>query len=248
MSAGLLKMPLVMRISVGAKYGAQHSQDWTALVGHMPGLKVYYPATPYDAKGMMNAALSGTDPVIFFESQKLYDVAEQFAEGGVPEGYYEIPEGEPVVRKTGSDLTIASLGPALYPALEAAEKLEAEHGMSVEVIDLRYAVPLNLDPVVESVKKTGRLLLTSDAVERGNFMHTLASNLQTLAFDHLDAPVAVVGSRNAITPAAELEAEYFPQPEWMIDTVHERIVPLAGYQAQTNQTTGEVARRSRTGL
>ena len=90
MSAGQLNMPVVLRISVGAKYGAQHSQDWTALVQHIPGLKVVYPVTPYDAKGMMNAALAGTDPVVFFESQKIYDYGEMFAEEGVPEGYYEI--------------------------------------------------------------------------------------------------------------------------------------------------------------
>ena len=83
-------MPVVLRISVGSKYGAQHSQDWTALVHHIPGLKVVYPVTPYDAKGMMNAALAGTDPVIFFESQKVYDFGEMFVEQGVPEGYYEI--------------------------------------------------------------------------------------------------------------------------------------------------------------
>jgi 2-oxoisovalerate dehydrogenase E1 component len=99
MSAGLLKMPLVLRVSVGNKYGAQHSQDWAALVAHIPGLKVYFPATPYDAKGMLNLALRGTDPVIFFESQLLYDIGEQFEQGGVPEGYYEVPEGQPCVRR-----------------------------------------------------------------------------------------------------------------------------------------------------
>ena len=91
-------MPLVIRVSVGNKYGAQHSQDWGALVAHIPGLKTYFPATPYDAKGMLNLALRGTDPVIFFESQLLYDVGEQFETGGVPAGYYEVPEGVPVVR------------------------------------------------------------------------------------------------------------------------------------------------------
>ncbi len=248
MSGGVLEMPLVMRISVGAKYGAQHSQDWAALCAHMPGLKVYYPATPYDAKGMMNLALRGTDPVVFFESQMLYDVAEQFVETGVPEGYYEVPEGEPVVRREGTDLTIAVIGPTLYRTLEAADELEAKYGVSTEVIDLRFIAPLNLDPVVASVKKTGRLLLTSDAVDRGSFLHTIASTVTTLAFDHLDAPVAVVGSRNAITPAAELEKEYFPQPEWLIDAVHERILPLPGHVTTTNQTDAELARRSRTGL
>ena len=248
MSAGLLEMPLVMRVSVGNKYGAQHSQDWSALCAHMPGLKVYYPATPYDAKGMMNLALRGTDPVVFFESQLLYDKAEEFQPGGVPEGYYEVPEGEPVIRREGSDLTIATLGATLYRALEAAELLQSRHGLSAEVIDLRFVAPLNLDVVVESVKKTGRLLLSSDAVERGSFLHDVASKVQTIAFDHLDAPITVVGSRNAITPAAELEKEFFPQPEWLIDAVHERILPLPGHVTISNQTTAELARRSRLGL
>ncbi|AQP48113.1 dehydrogenase [Tessaracoccus aquimaris] len=248
MSAGLLKMPLVMRVSVGSKYGAQHSQDWAALVAHMPGLKVYYPATPYDAKGMMNLALRGTDPVVFFESQLLYDVAEQFEEGGVPEGYYEVPEGEPVVRREGTDLTIAVVGPTLYRVIEAADILEEKYGVSTEVIDLRFVAPLNLDPIVESVKKTGRLVLTSDAVDRGSFLHTVASQIQTLAFDHLDAPVTVVGSRNVITPAAELEKVFFPQPEWLIDAIHERVLPLKDHVPSSNQTDAELARRSREGL
>ncbi len=248
MSAGLLQMPLVMRISVGSKYGAQHSQDWSALVGHMPGLKVYYPATPYDAKGMMNLALRGTDPVVYFESQLLYDVSEQFETDGVPEGYYEVPEGEPVVRREGTDLTIAVIGPMLYRAVEAADLLQEKYGISAEVIDLRFIAPLNLDPVVESVKKTGRLVLTSDAVDRGSFLHTIASQVQTLAFDYLDAPVTVVGSRNAITPAAELEKIFFPQPEWLLDAIHERVLPLPGHVPSSNQTDAELARRSRLGL
>lgn len=120
MSAGLLKMPLTVRVSVGNKYGAQHSQDWSALVAAIPGLKAVFPATPYDAKGMLNYALRGTDPVIFFESQKLYDKGEEF-EKEVPAGYYEIPEGEPAIRKTGKDITIATLGATLYTAMNAAK-------------------------------------------------------------------------------------------------------------------------------
>lgn len=248
MSAGLLKMPLVMRVSVGNKYGAQHSQDWAALVAHIPGLKAYFPATPYDAKGMLNLALRGTDPVVFFESQLLYDVGEQFEKAGVPEGYYEVPEGVPAVRRKGSDLTIATLGATLYKALDAAKALEAEYGISTEVIDLRFIAPLDYGPLVESVAKTGRLLLASDAAERGSFLHTVASNVQTLAFDHLDAPVAVVGSRNWITPAAEMEELYFPQKDWILDAIHERILPLKGRTPTTVQTSLELARRARLGV
>lgn len=248
MSAGLLKMPLVLRVSVGNKYGAQHSQDWSALTAHIPGLKVYFPTTPTDAKGMLNLALRGTDPVVFFESQLLYDKGEEFEPGGVPEGYYETPEGEPAIRREGTDITIAGYGATMYRALEAADVLQEKYGMSAEVIDLRFVAPLNYDKLIESVKKTGRLLLTSDAVERGNFLNTVAANVQTLAFDALDAPIAVVGSRNGITPGPELESYFFPQVEWIIDTIHERIVPLPGHVPSSNQTEGEIARRNRLGL
>jgi len=124
MSAGKLSMPLLVKVSVGNKYGAQHSQDWSALVAHIPGLKVMFPATPYDAKGMLNLALRGTDPVIFFESQKLYDIGEHFVSKGVPEDYYEVAEGEPVIRREGKDITIITIGATLYPAIEAANELE----------------------------------------------------------------------------------------------------------------------------
>jgi len=248
MSAGLLKMPLVLRVSVGNKYGAQHSQDWSAITAHIPGLKSYFPATPYDAKGMLNLALAGTDPVIFYESQLLYDVGELFEKDGVPETYYEILEGEPAIRKQGKDITIVTLGATLYRAAEAAKKLETRFGLSVEIIDLRFINPLNYEKILESVKKTGKVLLASDAAERASFLHTVASNIQTLAFDYLDAPVAVIGSRNWITPAAEMEDLYFPQADWIIDAIHERILPLPGYRPVTVQTTGDLKRRNRRGV
>jgi 2-oxoisovalerate dehydrogenase E1 component len=248
MSGGLLRLPVVLRISVGVKYGAQHSQDWSALVHHIPGLKVGYPVTPYDAKGLMNAALAGTDPVIVFESQRLYDTGEMFEEAGVPEGYYEVPLGEPSVKRAGSDLTIITFGPALYTAIAAARTLEAQYGLSAEVIDLRSASPLNVEPLVQSVRKTGKVLLACEAVERGCLMQSIAANLTQLAFDALDAPPVVVGSRNWITPAAELESMFFPQPEWLVDAIHERIVPLRNHRPSTNQTGGELARRLRLGI
>jgi 2-oxoisovalerate dehydrogenase E1 component len=248
MSAAQLVMPVVLRISVGAKYGAQHSQDWTALVHHIPGLKVVYPVTPYDAKGMMNSALAGSDPVVFFESQKVYDYPEMFVEAGVPEGYYEIPLSEPSVKRVGKDLTIITFGPALYTAVSAANQLQERFGLSAELIDLRSACPLDYAPLLESVKKTGKVLLASDAVERGSIMQSVAANLTQLAFDDLDAPPAVIGSRNWITPAAELEAMFFPQASWFLDAIHERIIPLKGHQPATNQTNGELARRLRLGV
>ena len=120
MSGNIIKMPVVVRVSVGSKYGAQHSQDWSSLVAHIPGLKVVFPATPYDAKGLMNTALQGTDPVIFFESQRIYDIGEMFHYEGVPEGYYEIPFGEPDIKRTGDDITILSIGATLYPAIKGS--------------------------------------------------------------------------------------------------------------------------------
>ena len=248
MSAGQLTMPVVLRVSVGSKYGAQHSQDFTALVHHIPGLKVVYPVTPYDAKGMMNTALAGSDPVVFFESQKIYDFGEMFVEQGVPEGYYEIDLSEPSVKRSGSDLTIVTLGPALYTAVAAAEELQTRFGVSAELIDLRAANPLNYEPLVESVRKTGRVLLVCDAVERGCVMQTVAATLTQLCFDDLDGPPVVVGSRNWITPAAELEALFFPQPAWIIDAIHERILPLEGYTPNTNQTLEELVRRGKLGV
>jgi 2-oxoisovalerate dehydrogenase E1 component len=238
----------VLRISVGAKYGAQHSQDWSAMVAHVPGLKVFFPATPYDAKGMLNLALAGSDPVVFFESQRLYPETEILVEGGVPKGYYEVPLGEPAVRRKGSDLTIITIGATLYRALDAAKVLQDRYGLSAEVVDVRFLNPLNYGPLVESVKKTGKVVVASDATERGSFGHTIASNLTQLAFDHLDGPPAVVGSRNWITPAAELEDMFFPTKEWILDTVHERILPLPGHVVSTRQGTGEILTRNRLGV
>lgn len=247
MSANVLKMPLVLRVSVGSKYGAQHSQDWTSIVAHIPGLKAMFPATAYDCKGMLNLALRGTDPVIFFESQRLYDMPEMLVEGGVPEEYYEVPEGEPVVRRQGSDVTILTLGATLYTALDAADELAEKHGLSAEVIDARFVNPLNYETILESVKKTGSIVLASDACERGSFLHTMASNISQLAFDYLDAPAVVIGARNWITPPAEIEEVFFPQKEWLIDAIHERVLPLEGHVPTTVQTTGDILRRNRLG-
>ena len=248
MSAGILKMPLVLRVSVGNKYGAQHSQDWTALVNHIPGLKVYYPATTMDAKGMLNLALAGTDPVIFFESQKTYGVGELFEKGGVPEGYFETEEGEPAVRTPGKDLTLITLGPVLYSGMKAVETLKEKYGLEAELIDLRFVNPLNYDSIVESVKKTGRVVLASDGVERGSCLHTVASNITNLCFDELDAPPVVVGSKNWISPAAEMEKDYYPQASWMIDAIHQRVLPLPGHVPAHNYTTGEMLRIARKGV
>ncbi len=234
MSGNLIKMPVIIRVSVGSKYGAQHSQDWSSLVAHIPGLKVIFPATPYDAKGLMNSALQGTDPVIFFESQRIYDIGEMFHTAGVPDGYYEIPIGEPDIKKSGSDITILTIGATLYPALKAAETLEKSYGMKAEIIDARTLVPFNYEPVLESVRKTGRIVLASDASSRGSFLKEMAQTITELAFDDLDAPPVVVGARNWIIPAHEMENYFFPQPSWILDAIHEKIIPLKGYKSTTD--------------
>ncbi|MFH1512763.1 MAG: transketolase C-terminal domain-containing protein, partial [Bacillota bacterium] len=247
MSAGILRMPVVLRVSVGSKYGAQHAQDWTSLVSHIPGLKVCFPVTPYDAKGMMNAALSGSDPVVFFESQKLYDKGEEFHKEGVPEGYYEIPLGEPDIKREGGDLTILSVGASLYVAMDAAKQL-AGYGVSAEVIDARSLVPFNYEKVIESVKKTGRIVLISDACERGSHMNDFARNITEFCFGWLDAPPVVVGASNGISPCPELEHYYYPQASWILSAVHQKILPLKGYVPDFNYQTLEKIRRERLGL
>jgi 2-oxoisovalerate dehydrogenase E1 component len=248
MSGNVIKMPVVIRVSVGSKYGAQHSQDWSSLVAHIPGIKVVFPATPYDAKGLMNSALQGTDPVIFFESQRIYDIGEMFHQGGVPEGYYEIPFGEPDIKREGKDVTILSIGSTLYTALKAADLLKEKHGLEADVIDARSLVPFNYELVLQSVKKTGRIVLTSDATCRGSYLKDIAQTITELAFDDLDAPPVVVGSRNWITPAHEHEQFFFPQPDWIVDAIHEKIVPLKGHTAKNNFTVNEQLRRNREGI
>ena len=248
MSGNILKMPVVVRVSVGSKYGAQHSQDWTSLCTHIPGLKVVFPVTPYDAKGLMNSALQGTDPVIFFESQRIYDKGEEFHEGGVPEGYYEIPLGEPDVKRAGKDVTFLTIGATLYRALQAADELKEKFGLEAEVIDARTLVPFNYEKVVESVKKTGRIIIAGDASARGSYLNDLAANITDLCFDYLDAAPVVLGSRNWITPSHELEAAFFPQPSWFLDAIHEKMFPLPGYIPVSNQTCAQQILRSKKGV
>ena len=166
----------------------------------------------------------------------------------MPTGYYEVEEGEPQLHRSGSDITIITIGATLYRALEAADRLESEHGLSAEVIDARFLNPLNYGPLVESARKTGKVLLASDATERGSFLHTMASNISQLAFDYLDGPVAVLGSRNWITPPAELDERFFPSADWMIDMIHQRLLPLPGYQPRTEQGVAVISQRARAGV
>ena len=245
MSAGQLKIPVVLRCSVGSKYGAQHSQDWSGLIAHIPGLKLAYPATPYDAKGLLAAALSSDDPVVFFESQRLYDSVEIFRKTGVPTDYYRIPLGEPDIKREGDDVTILTIGPSLYAAVAAAEQLEERFDISAEIVDARSLVPFNYDLVLRSVEKTGRILLVSEACERGSFLMTLATNINRFGFRHLKAPPRVLGSPNWIVPGAEMESTYFPQVADIIDVVCGELIPekQINRRGVRNWSDAELARR-----
>lgn len=248
MTAGQIKMPVVVRMGVGAKYGAQHSQDWSGICAHVPGLKVVFPVTPYDTKGLLNAALSGSDPVIFLENQKLYGEGEIFQPEGVPEGYYEVPIGEPDIKRKGSDITILTIGATLYKAIEAARLFEEGYGISAEVIDARSIIPFHFDPVIESVKKTGKIIIASDACRKGSIINDFAQTISECAFNYLDAPPIVIGARNWITPAYELENDFFPQPDWFLDAYHQKIKPLPGYTPKRAFGITEMNRRNLMGV
>jgi Pyruvate/2-oxoglutarate dehydrogenase complex, dehydrogenase (E1) component, eukaryotic type, beta subunit len=249
MSAGILKMPVVLRVSVGAKYGAQHSQDWTALCAHIPGLKVCFPATPWEAKGLMTAALNGTDPVVFFESQRIYDMGEQFHLGGVPDLPYEIEIGDTNKIRVGTDITILTVGATLYKAVEAAETLSKEYGIEAEIINLHSLVPLDYTRILESVEKTGKVVLASDACARGSFISDVARNISELAFDRLDGPPVVVGAQNWITPPFEYDEFFFPQASWILDAINEKLLPLKNYKPQSGVfTSGDQIRRAKAGV
>ena len=248
MSAGILKMPLVLRVSVGAKYGAQHSQDWVAIVSHIPGLKVMFPATPYEAKGIMQAALNGTDPVIIFESQRIYDKGEEFHEGGVPVEEYEWQPGAVNKVRDGKDLTILTIGATLYRALDAAKELSEKYGMEADVINMPSLVPLDYTDIIASVKKTGRVLLASDACARGSFLNDVAQNISNLCFDYLDAPPVVVSAKNWITPPYEFDEFFFPQAEWIVDAVNAKIVPLDGYVSKITPTEAQFLKNAKAGV
>jgi 2-oxoisovalerate dehydrogenase E1 component len=248
MSGGLVKIPMVLRVSVGAKYGAQHSQDWSSMVATVPGLKVVFPATAHDAKGLLASALAGNDPVLFFESQRLYDATETVFEDGVPREHYLTPIGTPNIVRDGKDLTILSVGAVLSRALEAAKVLEEKYEISVEVIDARSLVPFDYTDLLASVKKTGRLVCVSDANLRGSWLNTVASRVSIESFDDLDAPVVVLGARNWIAPPAELEWEFFVTPSDIIDAIHTRIVPLTGHTIQKGPGAEGTLDESRMGV
>jgi 2-oxoisovalerate dehydrogenase E1 component len=208
MSGAQTEVPLVIRCSAGAGkgYGGQHSQTLESIFCHIPGLYVVYPATPYDAKGMLKSAIRDNNPVLFVESQALYGM-----KGHVPEGEYLVPLGVADIKREGDDITLIAWGPLVHDCLRAADKLKTERGVSAEVIDLRSLVPLDLETVLRSVRKTGRCVVASQAVHIGSYTGEIASTIQDEAFDYLDAPVKRVGARNGIAPQSHiLEAAFLP--------------------------------------
>ena len=245
MSGGDLSVPVVLRCSIGSKYGAQHSQDWTSLVTHIPGLKVVYPATPYDAKGLMAAALSSNDPVVVFESQRLYDKTETLQTDGVPVEYYTLPLGEPALIRAGDAVTVLTIGPCLYPAIEAAGTMSEQYNIDCEIIDARSLVPFNYDLVLASVAKTGRLLIVSEACERNSFANTLAANITRFGFASLKAAPQVIGAPNWIVPGAEMEASYFVQADDIVSRIAQDFFPDMKIEANTIRTWSalDLARR-----
>jgi 2-oxoisovalerate dehydrogenase E1 component len=208
MSGAQTEVPLVIRASAGAGkgYGGQHSQTLESIFCHIPGLYVVYPATPADAKGMLKSAIRDNNPILFVESQALYGM-----KGQVPEGEYLVPLGVADIKREGSDITFVSWGPLVHDCLKAAEKLQAEKNISAEVIDLRSLVPLDLETILRSVRKTGRCVVASQAIHIGSYTGEIASTIQDAAFDYLDAPVKRVGAKNGIAPQSHiLEAAFLP--------------------------------------
>ena len=213
MSSGQMKMPLVIRTSTGGGrgYAGQHSQSLESIVTHMPGLKVVAPWDAYDAKGLLKSAIRDDNPVVFFEHQLLYNLKAQ-----VPEEEYLVPIGKAKVRREGGDLTLVSWSYCVGVALEAAEKLE-KLGIEAEVIDLRSLVPWDEETVINSVKKTSRCLVVSQAVSQGSYTGEIASTIQACAFDYLDSPVLRMGALNCVSPSSiALEKVYLPDAEAIV--------------------------------
>jgi pyruvate dehydrogenase E1 component beta subunit len=196
MSGGQGNVPVVIRTQGGAgnSLAGQHSQSLEAIFHHIPGLKVVMPATPADAKGLLKTAIRDDDPVIFIEHKLLY-----MTEGEVPEGEHLVPFGRAAIRRAGSDVTLVSWSHMVTKSLKAAEQLEAE-GISVEVIDLRTLVPMDLDCVLDSVGRTGRLVIAQEAVRRGGVAGEIAAVVAERGWASLKGPIVRVAGKNTVIP------------------------------------------------
>ncbi len=199
MTGGQASVPLVIRMACGAgrSAAAQHSQSVEGWFIHTPGLKVVMPSTPYDAKGLIKAAIRDPDPVIFLEHKMNYTT-----KGPVPEGDYVVPLGKADVKREGKDLTLIATSRQVIRSLEAAEQVAREDGIQVEVIDPRTLFPLDLKTILESLAKTHRVVIVSEGVRRGGFGDHLTSKLMEKAFYELDRPIIQVAAKNTPVPFA----------------------------------------------
>jgi len=216
MSDGQFPMPMVFRGPSGAagQLGAQHSQSFESWYANCPGLKVICPSNPYDAKGLLKAAIRDNDPIIFLESEQMYG-----DKGEVPEGEYIIPIGLADVKRTGTDVTLVSFGKIMKLVFEAADKL-AEEGISAEVIDLRTVRPIDYATVIESVKKTNRLVIIEEAWPLASLSTEIAFTVQRDAFDYLDAPVKRICTADVpMAYAPNLVEEFMPKLSKIIEEV-----------------------------
>ena len=223
MFGGKAKVPMTVRTmhGAGASAAAQHSGSYYGIFGSIPGIKVVVPATPYDAKGLLLSALEDDNIVIFSEDKTLYGF-----KGEVPEDYYTVPIGKAAVRREGNDLTIVTIGKMLYVAYEVADCL-AKDGISVEVIDLRTVAPWDQETVLNSVKKTGRLIVIDESNPHNNTATDIASVVNDKAFDYLDGPIKCVCAPNVPVPfAINLEQLYIPNADRVIEAAAELLDDL----------------------
>lgn len=220
MSGGQLKVPMVLRTqySLGRQHGAQHSQFTPAWFFQVPGLKVVVPATPYDAKGLLKSAIREPNPVLFLEGGLLYRT-----KGPVPEEEYTIPLGKADTKRKGDDVTIVGVSRLVGEALTAAKKLE-EKGVSAEVIDVRTLQPLDLGTIVESVKRTSRLIIASDDIKTGGVGSEISAAVIENAFDYLDAPIMRVACPDTPIPfSPPLEQQYMPNADKIVQAADQII-------------------------
>jgi pyruvate/2-oxoglutarate/acetoin dehydrogenase E1 component len=227
MSGGTVKVPMVMRVPVGAtRRGAQHAQSLEAFLAHVPGLKVVAPSTAYDAKGLLKSAVRDENPVLIFEHKLLYGSKGPRSEKGalspigeVPDEEYLVPIGQGVIRREGRDVTIVGKLLTVYRALAAAEEL-AREGIEAEIIDPRTLVPLDKELVLESVRKTGRLVIVEEDNLTGGWAGEIAAIVAEEAFFWLDAPVKRVSAPDTPVPFAPvMEQFYVPSEERIIEAV-----------------------------
>ena len=220
MYGGKAKVPLVIRAFFGAgtSWGCSHSQSLEAFTIHCPGLKVVMPSTPADAKGLLKTAIRDDDPVVFFEHRLLYSM-----EGEIPEGDFFIPLGLADVKREGSDVTVVATGMMVHTALEAAYQLNKE-GIEIEVLDPRSLLPFDCDALVNSVKKTGRLLIVHEACKTGGIGAEIAAIAAKEAFGYLDAPIERICAPDVPVPFSPvLEKYYIPKKEDIVTKVKSMI-------------------------